>query len=159
MRLSTRRRRTRAAAGFDNPYGGSEYRYVSTPMSWSAALAYCMNLDDASSTKRVHLVVLSSDVERSTHVYVNVVGSASEFWIGLSDTKVEGAYQWVTTEQVQYPDATSWAAGEPSTAIADDCVRVLASNTDLDSLPCTTLIPFVCECDGYAYDPTHYTLL
>jgi hypothetical protein len=146
-------------SGFTKPYENSSYTYVDTPMSWYDALTYCKSLDDPTSTKRVHLPVLTSDMERSTHLYVMVVGSASEYWIGLSDTAVEGVYQWVTDEQVDYPTASAWGTGEPSEGPADDCVRVAYSNNDLDSIACATPSRFVCECDDHAYDPLHYKLL
>lgn len=142
--------------GFANPYENSLYRYVATPSSWSNALAFCDGLDDPTSTKRVHLAVLTSDFERSTHISVVVVGSASAFWIGLSDTAVEGTYQWVTAEPVQYPEPTSWGALEPSEGPDDDCVRVEYSTNDLDSMACATPSPFVCECDDYATRPASY---
>lgn len=141
---------------FSQAYANSQYRYFSGASSWSQALLFCKNLDDPTSTKRVHLSVITDDIER-THIYVDVVGSASEFWIGLSDLATEGTYRWVTAELVQYPIMSAWAAGEPSADIADDCVRVQASNTNLDSLPCATLIPFVCECDDYPNEPANYT--
>ncbi len=142
--------------GFANPYENSQYRYIATPSTWSEALAFCHVLDDPTSTKRVHLAVLTSDFERSTHISVVVVGSASAFWIGLSDTAVEGTYQWVTAESVSYPELTSWGTLEPSTGPDDDCVRVEFSTNNLDSMPCATPSAFVCECDDYASQPSHY---
>jgi hypothetical protein len=146
--------------GFGVQYENSTYRYMSTQVTWYQALTFCQNLDDPTSTKRVHLVVLTGDLERR-HVYVDVVFSASRFWTGLSDTKVEGAFQWVTAEPVIYPDASgsAWGASEPSSDPADDCVLSRSSTTDLDALACTTLSQFVCECDDHPYDPTRYTLM
>jgi len=145
-------------ANFGVGYENSKYRYLATPMSWYDAMRFCANLDDPTSTKRVHLPVLSSDFERN-HIYVMVVGSASGYWIGLSDTKTIGAYQWVTAEQVNYPVASSWGTGEPSENPGDACVRVILSSNDLDSTLCMTQMPFVCECDDYALAPSQYTLM
>ena len=146
-------------ANFGVPYENSKYRYLATAMSWYDAMRFCANLDDPTSTKRVHLPVLSSDFERSNHVYVMVVGSASGYWIGLSDTKTIGAYQWVTAEPVSYPALSSWGTGEPSENPGDACVRVILSSNDLDSTLCMTQMPFVCECDDYALAPSQYTLM
>ena len=143
---------------FGVPYENSQYRYINMQLGWYDAMRFCANLDDPTSTKRVHLSVLTSDFERSTHIYVTVVGSASAFWIGLSDTSTENAYQWVTAEMVNYPYAGAWGTGEPSTNPGDDCVRVLYSSNDLDSIPCGTSTEFVCECDDYKLEPTHYAL-
>lgn len=142
---------------FTQPYENSQYRYFSSPLTWRDAIDFCRQLDDPTSTKRVHLSVLTGDLERQ-HVYVNVVGSASGFWIGLSDTRTDGAYQWVTDEVVNYPSSTAWGTGEPSTGVGDSCVRSNYSTTDLDSIACSTMIAFVCECDDYKLDPAHYTL-
>jgi hypothetical protein len=142
---------------FGAPYQKSQYRYLPTTLSWHAAVQSCAALDDPTSTKRVHLVVLSSDLERQ-HVYVNAVGSAGTTWIGFSDTKQETAFEWVSTEQVSYPDAGSnpWATAEPSTGPADDCVMMKFSTTDFDATPCTALLGFTCECDEFANDATKY---
>jgi hypothetical protein len=145
-------------SGFVLPYENSKYRYLPAQVSWSQALAACKMLDDPTSTKRVHLAVLTGDLERM-HVYVYVVGSASRFWIGFSDTAVEGTYQWVTAEQVAYPVVSTWATAEPSTDPADDCVLVRPSTTDFDSVPCATTSEFVCECDDYAYQPANYSVM
>lgn len=142
--------------GFAQPYENSQYRYIATPRPWSDALAFCHGLDDPTSTKRVHLAVLTSDFERSTHISVMVVGSAGPFWIGLSDTAVEGTYQWVTAEPVPYPEPSSWGVSEPSQLPDDDCVRVEYSNNNLDSMACATASPFVCECDDFASQPGNY---
>ena len=146
-------------AGFGQPYENSRYRFVSTAVTWSEAMQFCASLDDPTSTRRVHLVVLTSDFERSQHVYVNVVGSFSAYWLGYSDTKVEGAYQWVTGELLNYPSASAWGPSEPSMDPGDNCVRVSYSNNDLDSMLCTTPTPFVCECDDYALVAANYTLM
>jgi hypothetical protein len=146
-------------AGFAQPYENSTYRYITTPLAWSDAMRYCSSLDDPTSTKRVHLAVLSNDFERSSHVYVTVVGSASSFWIGLSDTKLEGAFEWVTAEAVGYPYPAAWGPSEPSAdAPSDDCVRVEYSNNDLDTVLCSTPAAFVCECDDFALAPAKYEL-
>lgn len=142
--------------GFAHPYENSQYRYIAAPQTWPDALAFCHSLDDPTSTKRVHLAVLTSDFERSTHISVVVVGSASAFWIGLSDTAIEGTYQWVTAESVPYPSDASWGPFEPSEGPDDDCVRVEYSNNNLDSMPCATTSAFVCECDDYASQPDNY---
>lgn len=142
---------------FTQGYENSQYRYFSSPLTWRGAFDFCRQLDDPTSTKRVHLSVLTGDLERS-HVYTNVVGSASGFWIGLSDTATDGAYQWITDELVNYPTSTAWATGEPSTGAGDSCVRANYSTTDLDSIACSTMIAFVCECDDYKLDAAHYTL-
>jgi hypothetical protein len=145
--------------GFGLPYENSTYSYYTASLTWSDAMQFCRNLDDPTSTRRVHLPVLSSDFERSIHVYVMVVGSASAYWIGLSDTQTEGTLQWVTAEQVSYPYPGAWGPNEPSMDPGDECVRVEASNNNLDVIPCTTMSPFVCECDDYALEPANYTLM
>ena len=143
--------------GFDLPYENSRYRAYGIGFTWHNAQAFCMSLKDPRSTKHVHLAVLTDDLERS-HVYTNVAGSAGALWIGLSDTRVEGAFQWVSTQQVSYPPASGgpWGASEPSTGPADDCVVVRASTTDFDAMLCSTPNIYVCECDDFATAPTHF---
>ena len=142
---------------FTQPYENSQYRYFSSPLTWRQAFDFCRQLDDPTSTKRVHLSVMTGDLERQ-HLYVDVVGSASAFWAGLTDTKTEGTFLWVTDEVVNYPSSSAWGPNEPSNGVGDNCVRVNYSNTDLDAMACSTMTPFVCECDDYKLDAAHYTL-
>lgn len=144
-------------SSFFAPFENSRYQYLAGSMSWSDAQLHCLSKKDPTSTKHIHLAVLSSDFERN-HIYVNVVFSASAFWSGLSDTATEGTMKWVTNEAVAYPVANTWQSGEPDDEPADDCVRVEYSNTDFVALACATISPYVCECDDFAPAPANYVL-
>ena len=50
--------------------------------------------------------------EQEQKVIQNLLNDAQEkyYWIGLSDAKIEGNYQWITGEERSY---TNWCAGQP----------------------------------------------
>lgn len=141
--------------GYTILIGASHYRGSgSTLASWTDAETDCE--DDAAPANlfHTHLVVLSSDVEASG-VYTNVIGSAGEFWIGLSDRVVSNNFKWVTNETTGYPPNNSgppWVTGEPSGGAGEDCVRENTTVNMLDTV-CATPHLYACECDMYA--PNH----
>jgi hypothetical protein len=141
--------------GYTITIGTSHYRSLGmVTATWTDAEADCE--DDASSANmyRTHLVVLSNDVEAS-NVYSMVIGSAGDFWVGLSDRVVANNFKWVTNEPTGYPPANTgapWATGEPSGGAGEDCVRDNSSVNMYDTI-CDNSRFYACECDLYA--PIH----
>ncbi|VDI61114.1 Hypothetical predicted protein [Mytilus galloprovincialis] len=109
-------------------------------------------------SKGGHLVVVRSSTDnlflmsslRSLNFHGDIV------WIGLSDQKVEGTYEWPTGEQVTY---TNWASGQPDLqAIIEDCVVMKYSDGGhWHDYACFNFIfhqnnyPWICE-----YKQEHY---
>ncbi|VDI37848.1 Hypothetical predicted protein [Mytilus galloprovincialis] len=109
-------------------------------------------------SKGGHLVVVRSSADnlflmsslRSLNFHGDIV------WIGLSDQKVEGTYEWPTGEQVTY---TNWASGQPDLqAIIEDCIVMKYSDGGhWHDYSCFNFIfhhnnyPWICE-----YKQEHY---
>jgi len=118
----------------------SKYRTVTTPQTWTAAEADCE--DDGNGT---HLAVVGSMAEDAA---VDALTGAS-IWFGLTDRKVDGTPRWVTGATPTY---TNYGGAGNTTAY--DCAGIYQSKWAWGE--CTTLIKYVCECDGVAADPTAY---
>jgi len=118
----------------------SSYRTVATPQTWSAAEQDCE--DDGVGT---HLAVVGDAAEDAA---VDALTGAS-IWFGLTDRKVEGTPRWVTG---MTPTYTNYG-GAGNTA-AYDCAGIYQGKWAWGD--CTTLIRYVCECDGAAADPAAY---
>jgi glucose/arabinose dehydrogenase len=89
-------------AGILPVYNGKEYVLTSTALSWDAAQAEAQQL-------RGNLVTINDAAEETW--LKQTFGDAEEFWIGITDRRVEGQFEWVNGEAVSY---TNWAPGEPN---------------------------------------------
>lgn len=118
----------------------SHYRIVPTPQTWSLAEADCE--DDGVGT---HLAVVDTMAEDAA---VDALTGAS-IWFGLTDRKVEGTPRWVTGATPTYTNY-----GGPGNTAAYDCSGIYQGKWAWGD--CTTLIRYVCECDGMAAQPTAY---
>ncbi len=118
----------------------SKYRVVTTPVGWAAAELDCEN--DGSGT---HLAVIDNATEDAA---VDALTGAS-IWFGLTDIKVEGQPRWVTGALPVYTNY-----GTMQNTAAYDCAGVYQGKWAWGD--CTTLIKYVCECDGIAADPNAY---
>jgi hypothetical protein len=118
----------------------SHYRTVTTPQTWTAAEADCE--DDGVGT---HLAVIGSVSEDAA---VDALTGAS-IWFGLTDRKVEATPRWVTGATPIYTNY-----GTMTNTTAYDCAGIYQGKWAWGQ--CTTLIPYVCECDGVPADPTAY---
>ena len=135
-------------SSYTESLGFSVYRVVSTQVPWAIAANDCG--DDATKT---HLVVIGSNQERQ---FVDNLANNGA-WIGLSDRVAEGQFRWVTSEPVPVPpdDQPPWAPNEPNGGAAADCGFL--DNGEYQDVACeVTAAAYVCECDGYANDPTRY---
>jgi lectin-like protein len=102
---------------------GHVYEYVTVPGSWTTARAAAA----ARSFRGVagHLVTVGSAAENT--VVVNLRGNGDlRGWIGLTDEVVEGTFQWITGEPVDY---TNWNSGEPNAETpGEDYVEMFAAS-------------------------------
>ena len=138
----------------------SRYRYEGTATTWDAAEALCA----ADSTNLTHLIVLDDEPERTgllTTLAQNQV--TASVWIGLTDRRSEGVWQWVTDQPVGMPplETPPWGAGQPDAQTsAQDCVRIQGATSSsvgfFDDGECSSIFDYVCECDGQAPQPNNF---
>jgi hypothetical protein len=144
--------------------GSSHYHFVETRARWLEAVQLCAD-DHPGGSPFTHLVVIGNDAERQDLLPLRSPTNDA-YWIGLTDLAVTGKWQWVTTEPTNgYPGASGapWSVNQPMNG---DCAVIvgpmygLGENgmfySDYCKPPATVNLPFICECDGYADDPTRH---
>lgn len=129
---------------------GGCYRVVSTPQPWLTAEQQC-EADGA------HLINVADVAEH--FVLHGLLGDAGlvQGWIGYTDRKTEGMFQWITPGGVDPASNTCFLGSNPNTA-ANDCVAQAGTNgcPDWAILDCNQGLPFVCEHDAFLADPSTY---
>ncbi len=136
------------------PDTSSKYRIELAPVSWEVAAADCA--DDGPTS---HLVVFGSEAERAG-VFTSVANGI-QIWVGFTDRKLDGSYQWITAEGAP-TDAILWGTNEPDELVdAYDCARLLQNGAQypgsFEMRSCATAgARYVCECDEFANDPSRY---
>jgi len=118
----------------------SHYRTVTTAQTWINAELDCE--DDGTGT---HLAVVDNVAE---HTAVDALTGAS-IWFGLTDRKVEATPRWVTGATPTYTNY-----GGANNTGPYDCAGIYQGKWAWGD--CTTLIPYVCECDGIPPQSTAY---
>ena len=102
--------------------------------SWDAAENFCQN-------EGGHLVSVTS---REIQEYMlNRVGQTL-VWIGATDRKREGSWEWTDCSPFNFTD---WASGEPSKKDTENCVELYRTEHNLkgwNDLSCNTSLDFVC---------------
>jgi hypothetical protein len=63
------------------------------------------------------------------------------WWIGLSDTALEGVFAWNDMSIVDY---TNWNGGEPNDAGGNEDCGEFYPGGGWNDLPCETLLPYIC---------------
>lgn len=138
------------------PSSTSRYRLVTgTPVDWLGAAAACANDQVPGSSLYTHLVVFDTDTERAD---VNAAVPFTSRWIGASDLVTEGDFRWVTSESTTgYPPPTGapWQVNQPDNLNGQHCVRMVMDGS-IDDATCSDPYAYLCECDGFANDPTRY---
>ncbi|MHC4251825.1 MAG: protein kinase domain-containing protein, partial [Planctomycetota bacterium] len=84
-------------------FGGRWYKLFTQEMKWHDAKAFCERQGG-------HLVTITRKEEQDFVVGL-ARGTRGFAWIGLSDEREEGKWEWVTGEPMAY---VAWAPGEPS---------------------------------------------
>lgn len=125
-----------------NETNSNNYIVVDTYMTWHEAKSYCESQDG-------HLVTITSDAEQ-TLVHSLIQGRIYGVWIGLSDERSEGTWEWITGEELNY---TNWENGEP---IGVDYAMVHDGSGEWDSPFESETLPFVCEWGDYQNSKTEY---
>lgn len=84
-------------------YNEHEYKLIFTTRTWNEAKTDC-------EARGGHLVTLTSSNEND---FVFNLAEQNIIWIGFTDETIEGEWQWVTGEGVNF---TNWKSGEPNDA-------------------------------------------
>ena len=88
------------------PHSGQRYARIDVTCSWAEAKRVCEMLGG-------HLATVTSAEEMATIKTLLSSGTPSSYWLGASDEKTEGTWEWVTGETFSY---SLWSSGQP-----DDC--------------------------------------
>ncbi|KAK0401901.1 hypothetical protein QR680_016036 [Steinernema hermaphroditum] len=113
------------------------YLFVSTPMDWPAAKAYCEGKGTYQLTT-FHKAKADVQVES---IFKNIDSDIEGWWMGLQKPEGAGAaYAWVDASVVDYKN---WGTGLPDdTETAEQCVVYWEGWVPMD---CSIENPFVCE--------------
>lgn len=96
-------RRTYAIPDTAVKFNGHYYQVYDTSMTWYQAKAYCETLGG-------HLVTITSEAENNFVFDLIVDNSRNYYWIGATDEKIEGQWEWITGEAFQYSNTSDcWA--------------------------------------------------
>lgn len=84
-------------------FNGHYYQAYDTSMTWYEAKSYCETLGG-------HLVTITSEAENNFVFDLIVDNSRNYYWIGATDEKIEGQWEWITGEAFQYSNTSDcWA--------------------------------------------------
>jgi hypothetical protein len=123
-----------------------------TPLTWAEAQAICQ-VQMGAKPAGGYLVTLTSSAEETFVRALFVPGSFADVlehvWIGYSDARTEGAWDWITGEVgVTGNDSTyvGWELGEPNDQGGEDCAELIPGGWN-DKDCATEFLQFVCETD------------
>jgi hypothetical protein len=118
-------------------FEGHRYKLFDTPLRWHDADRACGELGG-------HLVTITSAAENEF-----VRGLAREgnhcVWLGVTDRKVEGVWEWVTGEPF---DFSAWARGEPNNHMGGEHYGVMwrtRTGSTWNDTEATNRNAYVCE--------------
>ena len=124
-----------------NPATGHGYRFFLHGRSWADAEAYAVSLGG-------HLATINDAAEQDWLVAT----FGTEYWIGLNDRAVGGAWVWASGEPLSF---TGWLPGEPTGYTGEDCAMI--SNwgpIGWNDIPEDSAWPFVVEVGPDTTPPT-----
>ena len=115
-------------------FNGHYYKVYSLDVSWKEAKTICENLGG-------HLATITSSEEQA---FIETF-STGKPWIGATDEKAEGTWEWITGETWDY---TNWGSGEPNNSGDEDYLVLFPRKWN--DLPNTfgEQFGFICEWDG-----------
>uniref|UniRef100_A0A8C9CRC9 C-type lectin domain-containing protein n=1 Tax=Peromyscus maniculatus bairdii TaxID=230844 RepID=A0A8C9CRC9_PERMB len=113
-------------------FQGSCYLFSRTLGSWGASATSCQDLG-------AHLVIINS-VEEQLFLKYWHIRKNERSWIGLSDHRHEGSWQWVDDTPLRL---SFWQEGEPNNEGDEDCVEL--AEDKWNDRRCTANNFWVCE--------------
>ena len=84
-------------------FNGHIYRAFDMSLTWHEAKAYCEGSGG-------HLATITSQEEQDFIEQLLQEGTKNCYWLGATDEKIEGQWEWVTGEPFTY---TNWRRGQP----------------------------------------------
>ncbi|XP_051748228.1 CD209 antigen-like protein E [Ctenopharyngodon idella] len=110
-------------------YQSSLYFISSEEKNWTECRRYCTE-------RGADLIIINNREEQKF-----VSNSSDGVWIGLTDSDVEGRWEWVDGSTLT---SGFWRSGEPNSYWGDeDCA--LTSSTGWNDYPCNTAFRWICE--------------
>lgn len=85
-------------------YNNHKYILFDYSLNWNDAEQFAESIGG-------HLAVITSDEEQKAINNLIIQGNKNLYWIGLHDCDINGSYNWVTDNELNY---TNWANGEPN---------------------------------------------
>ena len=114
---------------------GRAYHVCTEPLGWPDARAACQ--------ARGQDLAVVNDADEGAWLFGTALElQAQDYWIGLSDTAVEGAFVWVDGSPVGFSD---WTGGQPDNSGGEDCVHYWGASGQWNDLPCDRRLGFLCE--------------
>lgn len=96
-------------------FGGGHYAFCVHPLPFAEAQADCEQQGG-------NLVSIHSQEEQDAMLQAaSALGSARDFWIGLTDANDESNFVWTDGSPVDY---TNWGGGEPNDSNNEDCAQL-----------------------------------
>lgn len=95
-------------------FNGHYYQVYDESMTWTEAKKYCESLGG-------HLATITSQEEQQFIESQLVNGQKSCYWLGGTDSAVEGKWNWVTGEEFSY---TKWGADMPDNWQDEDYLMI-----------------------------------
>jgi hypothetical protein len=121
------------------PGTGHVYQRIDSPrLVWAAARDHCENLEG-------HLATITSAGENE-FLRAEIGG---EVWLGGTDVRVEGQWEWITGESWSY---SNWHPGEPNNLYPEHYLMMYGRGTWNDARGVDPR-SFVCEWEDIAFDP------
>jgi len=126
-----------------NSANGHFYQRIDTEMTWLDAKDYCESLGG-------YLVTLTS-LEEDSFVYNELVVNSNKYiWLGGTDEKIEGIWEWITGENWNF---TNWKSNEPNNKCNEDYLHIYNDrssqwNDQINDGTCANypyLYYFICE--------------
>jgi hypothetical protein len=114
---------------------GARYAIISTPMTWSEAQSACnaLGMDFATFPSQATATEVHSQVVAALNI--------SGYWIGATDSALEGAWRWTSGQSLLYGN---WTSGEPNGGTIENCLLVSSSGQWVDQ-SCQTSFPALCR--------------
>jgi len=118
---------------------GHQYAYITHPMTWIKARDYCAALGG-------HLVTIRNQEEQDFVASLpGKLDKNNRVWIGLSDEDLNGTWEWVNGEAVQF---TNWGEGLPDNLTGDQKYAEMGyAGPKWNDRPGRLKYTFICEWD------------